>query len=493
MKQKERKKLRNKGITLIALVITIIVLLILAGVSIAMLTGENGILTQAQNAKKETERAKIIEEVQLDILGKQTENGSGEISSDELEEILKKYFSNGEQNLKDIIAGTVSDKLISKEDETIKIDLSEIYNGDIKDGTTPPPATGATDGSWSDEEGVNTPVIKENMELVKWDETQNKFVPDDTNSSYNYDETTREWANAKVTIDGIDSYFVWIPRYEYKIENGKIYINFIPTSETTPTEGYTIHPAFTNDSSNNYENGGWNEELPGIWVGKYESSRSDAGTTDDNSGTSEKIAVVPGVTSWRSTKIGDMYNYAKAYSTNLNSHMLKNSEWGAVAYLTESKYGRNGTEVTINNSSDYITGSAQTSSGTTNDYKSADGVLASSTGNVYGIYDLSGGAYEYVAAYLANGDFSNANSTFTTNVSDEYSTAYATAEGKTGDATSETEGWHGDYANVVNSYYPFLFRGGYYYDGADAGVFYFDGSNGNAFDYYSFRMCLAVK
>ena len=65
MKQKEIKKLRNKGITLIALVITIIVLLILAGVSIAMLTGENGILTQAQNAKKETERAKIIEEVRL--------------------------------------------------------------------------------------------------------------------------------------------------------------------------------------------------------------------------------------------------------------------------------------------------------------------------------------------------------------------------------------------------------------------------------------------
>ena len=92
MKQKEIKKLRNKGITLIALVITIIVLLILAGVSIAMLTGENGILTQAQNAKKETERAKIIEEVRLDILGKQTENGSGDISSDELEEILKNIF-----------------------------------------------------------------------------------------------------------------------------------------------------------------------------------------------------------------------------------------------------------------------------------------------------------------------------------------------------------------------------------------------------------------
>ena len=59
MKKKKLKKLliNQKGITLIALVITIIVLLILAGVSIAMLTGQNGILNQAQNAKKETEQA----------------------------------------------------------------------------------------------------------------------------------------------------------------------------------------------------------------------------------------------------------------------------------------------------------------------------------------------------------------------------------------------------------------------------------------------------
>ena len=57
----------NKGITLIALVITIIVLLILAGVSIAMLTGNNGILTQATNAKDETERAEIAEKVNMAI------------------------------------------------------------------------------------------------------------------------------------------------------------------------------------------------------------------------------------------------------------------------------------------------------------------------------------------------------------------------------------------------------------------------------------------
>ena len=475
-----------------------------------MLTGENGILTQAQNAKKETERAKIIEEVQLDILGKQTENGSGDISADELEEILKKYFSNEEQNLKDIIAGTSTDKLISKEDETIKIDLSEIYNGDIKDGTTPPPAAGATDGSWSDEEKVNTPVIKENMELVKWDGTQ--FVPDDTKSSYNYDEGTREWANAVVRTkdennEDIESYFVWIPRYEYKIENGKIYINFIPTSETTPTEGYTIHPAFTNDSSNNYENGGWNEELPGIWVGKYETAKSNATSSSSGSGTTIKIQ--PGVTSWRITKIGDMYNYAKAYSPTLNSHMLKNSEWGAVAYLTESKYGRNGTEVTINNSSDYITGSAGNSVsadadvGTTSEYWSEQGVLASSTGNVYGIYDLSGGANEYVAAYYTGGNstYLNNGSSIVNDYANENTKKYVTAYTgtsvasayKTGDATYETSRWHGDSANFVNSVGTFFRRGGSCNGGTNAGVFYFVGDGGGSYSNVSFRMCLAVK
>ena len=57
----------NKGITLIALVITIIVLLILAGVSIAMLTGDNGILTQAGNAQKATREAEIKEAISLAV------------------------------------------------------------------------------------------------------------------------------------------------------------------------------------------------------------------------------------------------------------------------------------------------------------------------------------------------------------------------------------------------------------------------------------------
>ena len=64
-------KLRNKrnhGITLIALVITVIVLLILAAISITMLTGDNSILKRAVDAKERTERAEIIESAKMDIL-----------------------------------------------------------------------------------------------------------------------------------------------------------------------------------------------------------------------------------------------------------------------------------------------------------------------------------------------------------------------------------------------------------------------------------------
>lgn len=72
---------RNKGITLIALVITIIVLLILAGVSIAMLTGDNGILIKAQNAKIQTEKANERELVDLAVLNSRI-NDKNDLSID---------------------------------------------------------------------------------------------------------------------------------------------------------------------------------------------------------------------------------------------------------------------------------------------------------------------------------------------------------------------------------------------------------------------------
>ena len=67
MNKQKQKKNNQRGISLIVLVVSIIVLIILAGVSIAMLVGENGIITQAQRAAQETEQAKVLEEINLYI------------------------------------------------------------------------------------------------------------------------------------------------------------------------------------------------------------------------------------------------------------------------------------------------------------------------------------------------------------------------------------------------------------------------------------------
>ena len=76
MKNKLKEQLKtNKGITLIALVITIIVLLILAGVTIATLTGDNGILTKAQSAKTQNDKATAKEKVDLAIAASLDETG----------------------------------------------------------------------------------------------------------------------------------------------------------------------------------------------------------------------------------------------------------------------------------------------------------------------------------------------------------------------------------------------------------------------------------
>ena len=312
MKRNKRILKRNeKGITLIALVITIIVLLILAGVTISMLTGENGILTQAQRAKEETEEAQANEE-----------------------NILNSY-----------------------EDY-----LSQ-----------------ATNGGFVESKGVNAPVLGENMELVSYDESTKTWVTNNSSSSYDYvagtgeeDNNSSRWANAIVTIDGVESYFVWIPRYAYKItydnpedisQGGTIDVKFLKGTSNIAADGtvckyaddstlnkeedYIIHPAFTS----NVDLGGWRNELTGIWIGKYESSlvnKSDSSniiTNDEETGnillsenTDKAIAVKPGLSSWRYCTIGNMYTNARGYAENLNSHMLKNSEWGAVAYLTHSKY-----------------------------------------------------------------------------------------------------------------------------------------------------------
>lgn len=125
--QKNKLMKQAKGITLIALVITIIILLILAGISIAMLTGDNGLLTKANLAKNETEKANVIEQAQLDILEKEIESKGRNITKTDLIRILEKYFDEVPEELPDDLTDF---ELTSKDEyggQAIKI--ADIWQG----------------------------------------------------------------------------------------------------------------------------------------------------------------------------------------------------------------------------------------------------------------------------------------------------------------------------------------------------------------------------
>lgn len=92
---------KNKGITLIALVVTIIVLMILAGVSMSVLQGDNGIIKQAQSAKTETKKSDEKEKINLAIVAAIGENKYGVIEKTKLENQLKKSVGEDEFSLTD--------------------------------------------------------------------------------------------------------------------------------------------------------------------------------------------------------------------------------------------------------------------------------------------------------------------------------------------------------------------------------------------------------
>ena len=347
---------------------------------------------------------------------------------------------------------------------------------------------------------------------------------------------TSKWANAR-TSDG--SYWVWIPRYAYRI----VYFDTqahadayrADSTQTTGIVGYSDargivdkdgktpsdlqepvtsiavgtnklrpHPAFEDGSSTGFTQGEWDSKLEGIWIAKYEMSQSEKS--------------IPGQKSYKNIKIGDCYIKSYDYSRDKESHLMKNSEWGAVAYLTESKYGRNGTAVSSNTNSGYYTAGESGATATTNP-------LQSTTGNEYGIFDTVGGADEYVAGYIADSSWNYGNSFAsiddTTNnkkESTKYATVYqmSTSNSSTdnymininkifGDAIIETSksgitstSWYSAHSYFVGVYGeiddPFFNRGGYYNKTFSApGSFNFGRDSGFGTGSTSFRVCLVVR
>ena len=134
-----RKKLRiNRGITLIALVITIIVLLILAGVSISMLTGQNGILTQAQKAKNSTEQSSAKEKVELAVTGAIGQSQDGKVTIDNLKTEISNYGGSLEKNEFPTLANIDNNKFLVKSDGSVLRykEMSEITGQETENTST---------------------------------------------------------------------------------------------------------------------------------------------------------------------------------------------------------------------------------------------------------------------------------------------------------------------------------------------------------------------
>ena len=389
------------------------------------------------------------------------------------------------------------------------------------------------------------PELAQGMIPVKFDDAGNAVVADTSSKWYDYE--AHEWANAvlvncadsaikskyfdsnnkvlasavgkTVSMDEIMQMYVYIPRYKYQLFNAEdgtsveqaINITFESktTAKSTGTKNgeWLTHPAFTFGDT----------ELAGIWVGKFETSN-----------TSSLPKIVPNVSSLRDMNVSHQFNtsrlmtttLASTYgtSTNDDSHMMKNMEWGAVAYLSSSIYGRytnastcieSGCEVWINNNSSYTTGCVGSSvsasqASTCNAWNTATGVNASTTGNIYGIYDMSGGAYEYV---MGNYNDTIKNAGFSSMPAAKYYDKYMGTDSMgdftkyhLGDATKETVkakyigayAWYGDSSYAVVSSNPWVLRGGYYGDRTEAGVFNFSSNHGDWNGATSFRVVLGV-
>ena len=272
--------------------------------------------------------------------------------------------------------------------------------------------------------------------------------------------------------------------------------------------------------------------MNGIWVGKYETGYKGATATEEaqvNVNDSSKVIIKPNVYSWRSINISNMFKTAYNYERNLDSHMMKNTEWGAVAYLSHSKYGIN-TEVRINNNSAYLTGYSAvegtdqssypgtygTDSTRTLPYNTETGYKASTTGNITGVYDMSGGAWEYVAAYMPSSRDASGFTSAELNTYAKYLDIYPSNSTITsynnrilGDATGELgpfyfyadkdninryhNNWYGDFSDFVDSTYPWFSRGGVYDTGVLAGQFHFDRFIGGVYISFGSRLALTVK
>lgn len=401
-----------------------------------------------------------------------------------------------------------------------------------------------------DPSGAEAPEMVSGMiPVVRNDANTAWLKADVTTDWYSYDK--RRWANAVLVTsasravykqaepgeiinpDHILMFYVWVPRFRYKIFNAGF------TSVSARSFEIIFEGKRTN-KSNNSTNGNWvthpaftfnSTELNGIWMAKFEAGylgANNASSAQRNQPEKNKVIIKPSVTgaefySWRNLTISNIHTITTELNDSGNmygltsdsdTHLTKNIEWGAVAALSYSKYGKNA-DVWINPYTRMFVGCGGSAVSETennvatqcvNTYETANGLQASTTGNIYGVYDMSGGAGEYVMATqynsVANTNLSVGSSGFSQATLDGASMSrfidkylYGTTpndqtaynRSKIGDLMGETRGWNGDVANVMTHIDNYLIRGGIYDYAGTAGIFAFTKITGAASTRLGFR------
>ena len=361
-----------------------------------------------------------------------------------------------------------------------------------------------------DTSGANKPVLASNMIPVYYDEAKNVWKKADKNNSqkeyrwYSYSSTGEYkgmWANAVtvkeanrqtylnatpgtiIPMDDITTMWVWIPRFNAVTPsnyNGgtvalpnAIDVTFVKQNETA-IDAFTFG----------------DKELSGFWYGKFETSTTDGklGCTTTTCSNANNILIKPNLVSVTVNNVSSYFYAGRSMeqpnnsfgfvSSEVDTHMSKNNEWGAVAYLTQSIYGRCADSTTcidigINNNSSYKTGygapAGSSSSATNGAYNTTLGKAASTTNNIYGIYDMSGGRGEYVMGVYNN---SKSASGFSDLPDIKYYNNYTTTEYQ-GHALYATKGWYYDGNDVLDTNKSWYVRGGEYNSKLSAGVFYY--------------------
>ena len=370
-----------------------------------------------------------------------------------------------------------------------------------------------------DTSGANAPVLASNMIPVYYDDLKNvwkcadKENKDSLTRWYHYDY--KMWANAvtinysdssiknkyfnsdgtlkikpgeEVLMDDITTMWVWIPRFNTTTPsnyNGGTQAKPNAIDVTFVKQNEVALDAFTFG----------NKELSGFWYGKFEISHTtltssetndNLGCTNETCSSANGIIIKPNVTSLVRNNVSNFFFTSRSMeqpnnsfgfvSSEVDTHMSKNNEWGAVAYLTQSIYGRCSnsttcTEIGINNNNSYKTGygakAGSSSSATNGAYNTTLGKDASTTNNIYGIYDMSGGRYEYVMGVYNN---AKSSSGFNSLPGTKYYNNYITTEYQ-GHALYGTKGWYYDGNGVLDTSMSWYARGGEYSSGAKAGVF----------------------